>query len=101
MSDRILTCSDCGRNFTFTSGEQRFYELKGFTNVPTRCEPCRSARKALRAKHVQSGARGAPNLPQTVAAACANCGAATQVLVSLRARPAYCRDCFASRPTYR
>jgi CxxC-x17-CxxC domain-containing protein len=45
-ADKTLTCRDCGTAFTFTAGEQEFYDQKGFTNQPTRCPDCRAARKA-------------------------------------------------------
>jgi hypothetical protein len=32
MPDKILTCRDCGSNFTFTTSEQDFFASKGFTN---------------------------------------------------------------------
>lgn len=48
MSDRTLTCRDCGQEFTFTAGEQAFYTERGFSE-PQRCPACRSARKAQRA----------------------------------------------------
>ena len=48
MSDRTLTCRDCGQAFTFTAGEQAFYAERGFSE-PQRCPSCRSARKAQRA----------------------------------------------------
>ena len=35
MSDISLKCKDCGKDFIFTEGEQKFYENKKFTN-PTR-----------------------------------------------------------------
>lgn len=44
--DKTLTCKDCGKEFTFTAGEQSFYAEKGFTNEPQRCKPCRDAKKA-------------------------------------------------------
>ena len=47
--DKILTCKDCGRQFTFSTGEQEFYAQKGFQNEPARCAPCRRARKKERA----------------------------------------------------
>src|SRR5438270_158377 len=47
-SDETLTCVDCGRQFTFTTGEQEFFASKGFTNKPNRCTDCRAARKAGR-----------------------------------------------------
>ena len=31
MSDRTLTCRDCGQEFTFTAGEQAFYQERGYT----------------------------------------------------------------------
>ena len=45
MTDKTLTCRDCGKEFTFTAGEQEFYKEKGFTNEPTRCKECRDAKK--------------------------------------------------------
>ncbi len=47
MSDRSLTCRDCGQEFVFTLGEQEFYQQRGFSE-PQRCPNCRSARKAQR-----------------------------------------------------
>src|SRR5579864_2748046 len=43
--DRILTCRDCGQEFTFTAGEQEFFATKGLTNAPSRCPECRKARR--------------------------------------------------------
>lgn len=43
--DKVLTCKDCGKEFTFTAGEQAFYAEKGFTNEPQRCSDCRRAKK--------------------------------------------------------
>ena len=48
MADKTLVCKDCGTEFLFTEGEQAFYAEKGFTNEPTRCAPCRKARKNAR-----------------------------------------------------
>ena len=47
MSDRSLTCRDCGQEFTYTAGEQAFYTERGFSE-PKRCPTCRSQRKAQR-----------------------------------------------------
>ncbi|HEY3376095.1 MAG TPA: zinc-ribbon domain containing protein [Armatimonadota bacterium] len=38
-------CSDCNCQYTFTEGEQEFFQTKGFT-PPTRCPECRARRKA-------------------------------------------------------
>ena len=47
MSDRTLTCRDCGQEFNYTAGEQAFYQERGFSE-PKRCPTCRSQRKAQR-----------------------------------------------------
>ena len=49
MADITLVCKDCGKEFTFTEGEQKFYEERNFTN-PTRCQECRNARKQRNAR---------------------------------------------------
>ena len=48
MADKTLVCSDCGKEFVFTEGEQAFYAEKGFTNEPKRYPDCRKARKEQR-----------------------------------------------------
>lgn len=40
MKDLILTCVDCGNNFTFTEGEQKFFQNNNL-NIPKRCKKCR------------------------------------------------------------
>ncbi len=45
FQDKSLKCTDCGTNFTFTSGEQEFFATKGYTNEPKRCPGCRKAKK--------------------------------------------------------
>lgn len=47
-TDKTIVCKDCGKEFTFTVGEQEFYESKGFTNEPVRCKECRDKRKQER-----------------------------------------------------
>ena len=44
LVDKVLTCLDCGRGFTFTSGEQRYFWAKGLSE-PKRCKQCRVLRK--------------------------------------------------------
>ena len=48
MSDKNITCKDCGKEFVFTVGEQDFFKEKGFENDPVRCPDCRRARKNQR-----------------------------------------------------
>jgi hypothetical protein len=50
FEDKSIQCSDCGSTFTFTAGEQEFYQSKGFTNEPKRCSSCRRANKARRSE---------------------------------------------------
>ena len=46
FEDETLSCRDCAEDFVFTSGEQEFYASKGWENKPTRCEACKTAKKA-------------------------------------------------------
>ena len=48
FQDKSIQCLDCGSTFTFTSGEQEFFQSKGFTNEPKRCPSCRRANKEQR-----------------------------------------------------
>jgi CxxC-x17-CxxC domain-containing protein len=45
FEDKKLTCKDCNKEFVWTTGEQKFYQEKGFENAPVRCPDCRKARK--------------------------------------------------------
>lgn len=90
MQDKSMTCNDCGKQFTWTAGEQQFYQDKGFTNPPSRCPDCRQAKKAA-----MSGG-GRRDFPIT----CANCGKQDTVPFEPKGdSPVLCRDCFkAKRP---
>jgi CxxC-x17-CxxC domain-containing protein len=108
MSDRQLTCRDCGQTFTFTAGEQDFYQQRGYTD-PQRCPSCRAARKAQRGDsggyssggyggggYSAGGGRGYSSGPrQMYPAVCSNCGKETEVPFQPTAgKPVYCRECF-------
>ena len=56
MENIKLICKDCGKEFDFTVGEQKFYEEKGFAQ-PIRCKECRDAKKA-RNLNMETGAPG-------------------------------------------
>lgn len=43
--DQTLKCEDCGTDFLFTEKEQQFFQEKGFSNIPKRCQACRSKRR--------------------------------------------------------
>ena len=86
--DKTLVCKDCGESFVFTASEQDFYAEKGFTNEPTRCKSCRTARK--------NGGRQSDR--EMYPAVCASCGKKTQVPFKPRDdRPVYCSECFSSQ----
>lgn len=44
FEDRSLTCNSCNQSFTWTAGEQAFYQHRGFQQ-PKRCPHCREKRK--------------------------------------------------------
>ncbi len=72
-TDINLPCRQCGREFVFTTAEQEFYELKGFTS-PSHCHECRSSRQ---------------NQPHHLV--CSQCGTELEKGASI-----YCTACLAS-----
>jgi len=89
FADKTLTCRDCGREFTFTAGEQEFYSQRGLMNEPRRCYDCRQAR---RTGGDGGGARGPREMHDVI---CSNCGKPTQVpFLPTGTRTVYCTDCF-------
>ena len=123
FQDRTLTCRDCGQQFTFTAGEQEFYQSRGLVNEPGRCPECRRTRKAQRGggggggfSYSTSsdgfsggggggdyggprGYRSGHDRPrrEMFPAVCSSCGKETQVPFQPRGdKPVYCSDCFES-----
>jgi len=90
LSDKTLVCVECGGEFIFTVGEQEFFNSRGFTNEPRRCQSCRSSRRAgQRSGGYDSGPREMHPI------VCAQCG--NEAMVPFRPRgdrPVYCSDCF-------
>ncbi len=90
--DQNIQCRDCGSQFTFTAGEQEFYNSRNLS-APQRCKACRDQRKTQK--------MGDREMHDAV---CAQCGQACQVPFKPRpveegGRPVLCRNCFAaSRP---
>ncbi len=123
LSDRTITCRDCGQPFTFTAGEQAFYAERGFAE-PQRCASCRAERKAQRGSggyesggyssdsyssgggYSRGGGGGYSSGPrQMYPAVCSACGKETEVPFQPRMdKPVYCRECFqdkrAASPSY-
>ena len=97
-TDQLITCSDCGKEFVFTVGEQEFFAQKGFTNKPGRCPDCRAARKA------GGDSRGGNRYGQRqmYTAKCSSCGGVAEVPFQPSGdKPVYCRDCFQQQRSYR
>jgi CxxC-x17-CxxC domain-containing protein len=87
MADQQITCRDCGKDFTFTEGEQEFYATKDLS-PPQRCKDCRDARKSERMQNREMHD-----------AVCAKCGADCQVPFKPRpesegGKPVLCKECF-------
>lgn len=57
MADMTLKCKDCGSDFTWTEGEQEFYNKKQFSQ-PVRCQKCRQAKRQQRDSGGYSNDRG-------------------------------------------
>ena len=83
--DKTLVCKECGKEFTFTAGEQEFYAERGFANEPQRCKACRDARKqSQRAER------------EMFTAVCAACGKEAKVpFKPTGEKPVYCSECYA------
>jgi CxxC-x17-CxxC domain-containing protein len=43
--DKMVTCVDCGVQFTFSARDQAFYQERGY-QAPRRCKTCRDKRKS-------------------------------------------------------
>ncbi len=106
--DKVLTCADCGQEFTFTATEQQFYADRQFSD-PRRCASCRAIRKAQRGggggggssygdTGYSSGGYGRAER-EMFSATCSSCGREAQVpFRPSGAKPVYCSDCFKSQP---
>ncbi len=85
FQDQTLTCKDCGKQFTWTAGEQEFYAQKGFNNPPFRCQDCRAKRKTER-----MSSRTMTKIT------CSKCGKEDEVpFVPRKGTGVLCRACFA------
>ena len=111
MTDKALTCVDCGTEFAFSASEQQFYADRQFSE-PRRCPSCRATRKLSRGGF--GGSQSGGYAGQTTggfergtremfSATCSSCGREAQVpFRPSGAKPVYCSDCFTSqRQSYR
>ena len=106
MTDKALTCADCGQEFMFTASEQQFYADRGFTE-PRRCRSCRASRKQARGEGQSSGGYAANggdggyqrSEREMFSATCSSCGREARVpFRPSGSKPVYCSDCFRSQP---
>jgi CxxC-x17-CxxC domain-containing protein len=87
LVDRMLTCVDCQKEFSFTVDEQYFFLEKRFLNAPRHCLSCRAKRPMHSVKHHPC--------TDTI---CAECGQPTTVpFLPVRGTPVFCRVCFSKR----
>jgi len=87
LSDRALTCAECGAEFVFSAGEQVFHQVMEFTHEPKRCKLCR-AKHRLGTRRVRLETR----------ITCSTCGTETTVpFKPTQGRPVLCRACYQTR----
>lgn len=93
-TEKTLQCSDCGKTFPFTTGEQEFFASKGLVNEPKRCPACRATKRARRSED-QRGNDVSRGPRQMYPATCTQCGKQTEVPFQPRGdKPVLCQDCF-------
>ena len=91
FQDKSIQCSDCGTTFSFSAGEQEFFQSRGYTNEPKRCPSCRQTRKSER----NGNGRSSGYRSQMFPVKCAECGKDTEVPFEPRGdKPVYCSDCY-------
>jgi hypothetical protein len=71
-SEMTIICRQCGKEFVFSSSEQEFFKLKGFT-LPQHCKACRVDRRSQASQ------------------LCSTCG-----IEIPKGKPVYCGTCLAS-----
>ena len=116
--DKLVTCVDCGAQFTFTARDQAFYQERGY-QAPRRCKTCRDKRKSgalptggIRPKsggnailsgnhgndwgnHASNGNVGGAPTREQFKVQCSGCGVETTVPFKPDPnRPVFCRTCY-------
>lgn len=85
FEDKNITCKDCGGEFVWSAGEQKFYADKGLQNPPGRCPDCR--KKAKEKKSTQK-----------FAIICKECGKEGEVPFEPRnPNDVLCAECFSKK----
>jgi uncharacterized membrane protein YsdA (DUF1294 family) len=65
VPDQQITCTTCGRRFTWSVGEQEFYRERGL-QTPRRCPDCREARRQ-QTTTAPSSRHSSPQPPRSIA----------------------------------
>lgn len=92
IADKTLICRECNKEFTFTSGEQEFFNLKGLQNEPARCPDCRQQRRKRKPQDIE------PKRRDFTTVKCAECGQDTEIpFKPTQGRPVYCNNCYRSK----
>lgn len=105
LTDRTLTCAQCGQEFTFSAEDQQFHAGRGYQD-PKRCPTCRAERRASRGDSGGSyggSSQGGYERPQRqmYSATCARCGKEALVPFEPRGdKPVYCSDCYQPRQSH-
>lgn len=87
-SDKLLRCIQCGSDYIWTEGEQRFYAKKGLQG-PRRCLKCREERK----QHGTYGSQVVSVDSATGQVLCRICRHPASRAASLRTGEAICSGC--------
>lgn len=83
LEDKTFYCKDCGDQFIWTAGEQKFFLEKGLQNLPKRCKICAAKNKEkIREKHPLWWIK------------CQKCGKRNEVPFEVETKDIYCEDCF-------
>lgn len=89
--DRVLHCTGCQKEFTWSALDQAFYSEKGLTHEPKRCKPCRDLKNAR-------FQRGEKVVTVTI---CEECRESCSVpFEPILGTPIYCRRCFVQRSDF-
>lgn len=84
--DKMLTCKDCSKEFSWSAGEQKFYQDKGLQNAPSRCPDCRKQMKEKKTNR------------EMFQITCKECGKQGEVPFEPRdPNDVLCADCFAKK----
>jgi CxxC-x17-CxxC domain-containing protein len=102
MTDRTLTCVQCGQDFTFSAQDQQYHAERGYQD-PKRCPTCRTERRRSSgsgSSYSSGGYGGGNDRPQRqmYSATCASCGKEALVPFEPRGdKPVYCAECYQPR----